>query len=47
MSSCRHSAPEIADAQDATSDWVRKVIYEFNDVGLEALVPAWGGEHPR
>ncbi len=41
------SAPEIADALEATADWVRAVIHEFNDVGLEALVPAWGGGRPR
>jgi hypothetical protein len=27
--------------------WVRKVIHEFNDVGLEALVSAWGGGRPK
>jgi transposase len=47
MCSRRYSAPDIADALDATSDWVRKVIHEFNDVGLEALVPAWGGGRPK
>ena len=47
MSRRGYSAPEIADALDATSDWVRKVIHEFNDVGLEALVPAWGGGRPK
>ena len=47
MSSRRYSAPEIADALDATSDWVRRVIHEFNDIGLEALVPAWGGGRPK
>ena len=41
------SAPEIADALGATSDWVRAVIHEFNAVGLEALMPAWGGGRPR
>lgn len=40
MSSRRYSAPEIADALDATSDWVRNLIHESNDVGLEAFVPA-------
>lgn len=47
MSRRRYSAPEIADALDATSDWVREVIHDFNAVGLEALVPAWGGGRPR
>ena len=47
MSRRGYSAPEIADALDATGDWVRKVIHEFNDIGLEALVPAWGGGRPR
>jgi transposase len=47
MSSRHYSAPEIADALDATSDWVRRVIHEFNDIGLEALVPAWGGGRPK
>ncbi len=41
------SAPEIADAMEATADWVRAVIHEFNALGLEALVPAWGGGRPR
>ncbi len=41
------SAPEIADAMEATADWVRAVIHEFNTLGLEALVPAWGGGRPR
>lgn len=26
---------------------MRKVIHEFNDIGLEALVPAWGGGRPK
>ena len=47
MSSRRYSAPDIADALDATSDWVRRVIHEFNDIGLEALVPAWSGGRPK
>ena len=46
--SCRGwSAPEIAEALEATADWVRSVIHEFNAIGLEALVPAWGGGRPR
>jgi transposase len=47
MSRRRYTAPEIADALDATCDWVRGVIHEFNDVGLEALLPAWSGGRPR
>jgi len=47
MSRRRYSAPEIADALDATTDWVRGVIHEFNDLGLEALLPAWSGGRPR
>lgn len=47
MSRRRYSAPEIADALDATTDWVRGVIHEFNDIGLEALLPAWSGGRPR
>jgi len=47
MSRRRYPAPEIADALDATCDWVRGVIHEFNDIGLEALGPAWSGGRPR
>jgi transposase len=47
MSRRRYTAPEIADAMDATGDWVRSVIHEFNDIGLEALLPAWSGGRPR
>ena len=52
MSRRRYTAPEIADALDATCDWVRGVIHEFNDIGLEALLPAWSwwqaqGDHRR
>jgi len=47
MSRRRYTAPEIADALDATGDWGRGVIHEFNDVGLEALFPAWSGGRPR
>ncbi len=46
MSRRRFSAPEIADALGADGDWVRDVIHEFNRVGLEALVPAWGDGRP-
>jgi transposase len=38
---------EIADALEATADWVRRVIHDFNAIGLEALLPAWGGGRPR
>jgi transposase len=31
----------------ATADWVRRLIHEFNDIGLESLIPAWGGGRPR
>ena len=41
------SAPEIAAALAATTDWVRAVIHEFNRIGLEALLPAWAGGRPR
>jgi transposase len=47
MSRRRYSAPEIAEALDATSDWVRGVVHDFNAIGLEALVPAWSGGRPR
>jgi transposase len=47
MSRRHYTAPEIADALDATCDWVRGVIHEFNDVGLEALIPAWSGGRPK
>jgi transposase len=47
MSGRGYSAPEIADALDATVDWVRRVIHGFNRLGLEALVPSWGGGRPR
>ncbi|HMK62887.1 MAG TPA: IS630 family transposase [Acidimicrobiales bacterium] len=47
MSRRGYSAPEIAEALDATSDWVRGVIHDFNTIGLEALVPAWSGGRPR
>lgn len=47
MSRRGYTATEIAAALDATADWVRRVIHEFNDLGLEALLPAWGGGRPR
>lgn len=47
MSQRGYTASEIAEALEATGDWVRGVIHEFNAVGLEALVPAWGGGRPR
>lgn len=47
MSRRCYSAPEIAEALDATADWVRGVIHGFNAIGLEALVPAWSGGRPR
>jgi transposase len=47
MSSRGYSAPEIAEAMGATADWVRRLIHEFNDIGLESLIPAWGGGRPR
>jgi transposase len=47
MSNRGYSAPEIAAALAATADWVRRVVHEFNEVGLEALIPSWGGGRPR
>jgi transposase len=47
MSSRGYSAPEIAHALGATADWVRRVVHEFNELGLESLIPAWGGGRPR
>ena len=47
MSRKGYTASEIGDALEATADWVRRVIHEFNDLGLEALLPAWGGGRPR
>lgn len=47
MSRRGYAASEIAEALEATGDWVRRVIHEFNHIGLEALLPAWGGGRPR
>lgn len=47
MSRRGYTASEIGDALEATADWVRRVIHEFNELGLEALLPAWGGGRPR
>jgi transposase len=47
MSGRRDTATEIAASLSADDDWVRDVIHEFNRVGLEALIPAWGGGRPR
>jgi hypothetical protein len=47
MSRRGYAAGEIAEALEATADWVRRVVHEFNTVGLEALLPAWGGGRPR
>lgn len=47
MSARAYSAPEIAAALSASADWVRRVIRDFNRVGLEALLPAWSGGRPR
>lgn len=47
MSRRRYTASEIAYALAGTPDWVRRVIHEFNDRGLESLYPAWGGGRPR
>jgi transposase len=46
MSRRRFTATEIAAALHADGDWVREVIHNFNRVGLEALIPAWGGGRP-
>jgi len=47
MSRRGYTATEIANALEATADWVRRVVREFNAVGLEALIAAWGGGRPR
>ena len=47
MSARAYSAPEIAVALSASADWVRRVLRDFNGVGLEALLPAWSGGRPR
>lgn len=47
MSRRGYAASDIAEALEATADWVRRVIHEFNTLGLEALLPAWGGGRPR
>lgn len=47
MSRRCYTASEIAEALGATADWVRRTIHEFNEAGLDALIPAWGGGRPR
>lgn len=47
MSAQRRTPAEIADATGAKRSWVRSVIHAFNETGVDALHPKWGGGRLR
>ncbi|MEP6893770.1 MAG: IS630 family transposase [Gaiellaceae bacterium] len=46
-SNVRMPVPKIAEMWRTDSSWVRKVIHEFNERGLESLRPRYRGGRPR
>jgi transposase len=46
-SNVRVSVPRIAEMWQTDPSWVRKVIHEFNERGMESLRPRYRGGRPR
>ncbi len=46
-SNVKMSASQIAQMWRTDPSWVRKVIHEFNDRGMDSLRPRYGGGRPR
>ncbi|HWQ23345.1 MAG TPA: IS630 family transposase [Gaiellaceae bacterium] len=46
-SNVRMSVPQIADMWRTDPSWVRKVIHEFNERGMDSLRPRYRGGRPR
>jgi transposase len=46
-SNVKMSASQIADMWRTDPSWVRKVIHEFNERGMDSLRPRYGGGRPR
>lgn len=47
MSAQGQSVPDIAHLLECSSEYVRSVIHDFNDVGFAALDPKWSGGRPK
>ena len=46
-SNVRMSAPQIAEMWRTDPSWVRKVLHEFNERGMDSLRPRYRGGRPR
>jgi transposase len=46
-SNVRMTAPQIAEMWRTDPSWVRRVIHEFNERGMDSLRPRYGGGRPR
>jgi transposase len=46
-SNVRMTAPQIAEMWRTDASWVRKVIHEFNERGMDSLRPRYRGGRPR
>ena len=46
-SNVKMSVPQIAEMWRTDPSWVRKVIHEFNERGMDSLRPRYGGGRPR
>ena len=46
-SNVKMSASQIAEMWRTDPSWVRKVIHEFNERGMDSLRPRYGGGRPR
>jgi transposase len=47
MSEQGQSVPDIAHLLKCSAEYVRGVIYDFNDTGFKALDPKWSGGRPK
>ena len=46
-SNVRMAVPQIAEMWRTDPSWVRKVIHEFNERGMDSLRPRYRGGRPR
>jgi transposase len=46
-SNVRMAVPRIAEMWHSDPSWVRRVIHEFNERGMDSLSPRYGGGRPR